>query len=251
MSLMDHPEGNYRFLPGIAPYSCGAVSVPGFEIVHAVFQRPLPYPEGFQRIAGHLASAARPKAALCGIELRSPAPFSFAGFAAFNGEYAAILKGWNLFVNGINPVARTNVAPVVSPPPEPGLYAFSYTRPCAGAQPPTFVVAGAGELPEGVLAADGIVAPGDTSPRGIATKAGFVMGLMERRLQGLGADWPLVNAIDVYTVHSLGSILPELVLKRAGAAAVHGVRWHYSRPPITDIEFEMDLRGARTEVHLE
>jgi hypothetical protein len=250
MSLTDHPEGNYRFLPGIAPYSCGAVSAPGFEIVHAVFQRPLPYRTGFERIAEHLAAAARPKAALCGIELRSPAPFSFAGFAAFNGEYAAILKAWGLFVNGANPVARTNVAPVVGPPAEPVLYGFSYTRPCSGPQPLTFVVAGAGELPEGVLAAEGIVARGDTSPRGIATKAEFVMELMESRLRGLGADWPLVNAIDVYTVHSLDTVLPELVLSRAGASAVHGVRWHYSRPPITEIEFEIDLRGTRTEVHL-
>jgi len=250
MSLMDHPEGDYRFLPGIAPYSCGAVSVPGFEIVHAVFQQPLPYRTGFEWIAEHLASAGRPKAALCGIELRSPAPFSFPGFAAFNAEYAAILKAWSLFVNGINPVARTNVAPVVNPPSEPALYGFSYTRPCVKAQSPTFVVAGAGELPEGLLAAESIVARGDTSPHGIATKAAFVMDLMERRLRGLGADWPLVNAIDVYTVHSLDTVLPELVLNRVGPASVHGVRWHYSRPPITEIEYEMDLRGTRTEVHL-
>ena len=250
MSLTNHPEGNYRFLPGIAPYSCGAVSAPGFEIVHAVFQQPLPYRAGFERIAEHLAATGRPKSALCGIELRSPAPFSFAGFAAFNGEYAAILKEWGLFVNGVNPVARTNVAPVVNPPAEPALYGFSYTRPCAGAQLPTFVVAGAGELPEGILAAESIVARGDTSALGIATKAAFVMDLMERRLFGLGADWPLVNAIDVYTIHSLDRVLPELVLRRAGPAAVHGARWHYSRPPITEIEYEMDLRGTRTEVHL-
>jgi hypothetical protein len=251
MPLMDHPEGNYRFLPGIAPYSCGAVSIPGFEVVHAVFQQPLPYRAGFERIANHLTATARPKAALCGIELRSPAPFSFSGFAAFNGEYAAILKEWGLFVNGINPVARTNVAPVVRPPNEPALYGFSYTRPCTGAQPPTFVVAGAGELPEGILAAESIVALGDVSPQGIATKAAFVMDLMERRLRGLGADWLLVNAIDVYTVHPFDAILPKLVLNRAGPASIHGVRWHYSRPPITDIEFEMDLRGTRTEVHLD
>ena len=250
MPLTDHPEGNYRFLPGIAPYSCGAVSVPGFEIVHAVFQQPLPYRAGFERIAGHLAAAARPKAALCGVELRSPAPFSFPGFASFNGEYAAILKAWGLFVNGINPVARTNVAPVIGPPGEPVLYAFSYTRPCANPQPPTFVVAGAGELPEGILAAESIVALGDTSPNGMTTKAAFVMDLMENRLLGLGADWPLVTAIDVYTVHSIDSILPDVVLQRAGVAGTHGVRWHYTRPPIADIEFEMDLRGTRTEMHL-
>lgn len=250
MPLMDHPEGNYRFLPGIAPYSCGAVSVPGYEIVHAVFQQPLPYRIGFERIAGHLTAAGRPKTALCGIELRSPVPFSFPGFAAFNAEYAAILKEWGVFVNGINPVARTNVAPVVRPPGEPSLYGFSYSRPCAGTQPLTFVVAGAGELPEGILAAESIVALGDTSPNGITTKAAFVMDLMEARLHGLGADWSLVNAIDIYTIHSLDTVLPEIVLNRAGAACAHGVRWHYTRPPITDIEYEMDLRGTRTEVHL-
>jgi hypothetical protein len=225
--------------------------VPGFEIVHAVVHRPLPYRAGFDRIAEYLAEAGRPKAALCGIELRSPAPFSFPGFAAFNGEYAAILKEWGLFVDGVNPVARTNVAPVVRPPAEPVLYGFSYTRPCAGPQPPTFVVAGAGELPEGVLAPESIVAPGDTSPRGITAKAAFVMDLMERRLLGLGAAWSLVSAIDVYTVHSLDAVLPELVLNRSGPAAVHGVRWHYSRPPVTGVEYEMDLRGTRTEMHVE
>ena len=68
---------------------------------------------------------------------------------------------------------------------------------------------------------------------------------------GLGADWSRVNAIDVYTVHSLDAILPECVLNRAGASAVHGIRWHYTRPPITEFEFEMDLRGVRTELHLE
>lgn len=250
MPLTVHPEGNYRFLPGIAPYSCGAVSEPGYEVVHAVFQQPPPYRAGFDRIAGHLAAVGRPRAAMCGIELRSPAPFSFPGFAAFNGEYAAILKEWGLFVDGTNPVARTNVAPAVRPPAEPVLYGFAYTRPCSADQPLTFVVAGAGELPEGVLAANGIVAAGDTSPRGIGTKAEFVMGLMEHRLRGLGADWSLVNAIDVYTVHSLDAVLPNLLLSRAGPAGVHGVRWHYSRPPITGIEFEMDLRGTRAELHL-
>ncbi len=56
MPLIDHPLGNYRFLPGIAPYSCGVVSVPGFEIVHVTFQRPVPYRDGFERIAQHLAA---------------------------------------------------------------------------------------------------------------------------------------------------------------------------------------------------
>lgn len=250
MPLTDHPFGGYRFLPGIARYSCGVVSAPGFEIVHVTLHQPAPYRRGFEVIERHLDSVGRTRAALCGIELRSPCPFSFEGFAQFNASYARILEGWGLFVGGVSPVARTNVAPEVGPPGEPVLYGFSYSRPCDPSLPPTFVVAGAGELPEGVLAAEAIVRAEDASPEGIAAKAAFVMDLMEHRLHGLGGDWPAVTAIDVYTVHPVGRLLPEVILRRAGAAGAHGVRWFYSRPPIVGIEYEMDLRGVRTELRI-
>lgn len=248
MSLMDHPIGNYRFLPGIAPYSCGVVSSPGFEIVHVTLQRPVAYHAGFEKVAAYLAAANRPKTALCAIELRSPQPFSFQGFADFNAEYADILQRWGLFVDGLNPVARTNVAPVINPPSEPSLFGFSFTRPCAESSQPTFVVAGAGELPEGILSQDGIIALGNTSPNGLAIKAQFVMDLMETRLRGLGADWPLVRTVNVYTAHSLTSLLPEIILGRIGPASSCGITWHLSRPPIEKIEYEMDLRGTRTDL---
>jgi hypothetical protein len=248
MPLTDHPAGDYRFLPGIAPYSCGAVSQPGFEIIHVTFQRPIPYRSGFERIAEFLSAEGRPKAALCGIELRSPRPYSFQGFADFNAGYATTLKNWGVFVDDVNPVARTNVAPVISPPSEPLLYGFSFTRPCRADQPPTFVVAGAGELPEGILSREGIISLSNTSAQGLAIKARFVMDLMENRLRGLGVDWPLVSAVNVYTRHSLTPLMPEVILDRIGAAGIHGVNWHYSRPPIEEIEFEMDVRGTRTEL---
>jgi hypothetical protein len=250
MPLIDHPSGAYRFLPGIAPYSCGVVSAPGYEIAHVTLHRPIPYAQGFDVIERHLGAERRPKAALCGIELRSPAPFSFQGFAEFNAGYTQILEGWGLVVGDVNPVARTNVAPAVEPPPEPVLYGFSYSRPCDPSLPPTFVVAGAGELPEGVLEAGGIFRAGDTSPEGIAAKAQFVMDLMENRLRGLGGDWPDVTAIEIYTIHPVEPLLPEIILGRAGATATHGIRWFYSRPPIVGIEYEMDMRGVRTELRL-
>ncbi len=250
MTLTDHPEGGYRFLPGIAPYSGGVVSAPGHDVAHVTLHRPLPYRRGFDVIERHLASEARPKAALCGVELRSPQPFTFDGFAGFNAGYARILEAWGLFVGGVNPVARTNVAPEVDPPAEPLLYGFSYSRPCDPSLPPTFVVAGAGELPEGVLSPEAIVRGGETSAEAIAAKARFVMGLMEDRLHGLGGDWPGVTAIDVYTVHPVGALLPEIILGRVGAAAAPGVHWFYSRPPIEGIEYEMDVRGVRAEVRL-
>ena len=214
------------------------------------FQRPLPYRSGFEQIEKALAANDRPKAALCGIELRCPKPYTFPGFASFNAEYAAILKDWGVFVNGVNPVARTNVAPVVLPPTEPLLYGFSFTNPCPEGLLSTFVVAGAGELPEGILAREGIVALGDTSVEGLKIKSRFVMDLMESRLRGLGVDWPLVSAIDIYTAHSLTPLLPEIVLSRVGAASIHGVSWHFTYPPIEEIEYEMDMRGVRTELRL-
>jgi hypothetical protein len=161
-----------------------------------------------------------------------------------------VLESWGLFVNGVNPVARTNVAPEVTRVTEECLFAFSYTRPCVSGLPATFIVAGGGELPEGVLAAEAIVARGDVSAAGLVTKARFVLGLMEDRLRGLGRDWPAVTAIDVYTVHGLDQVVREVVLPQAGIAALAGVTWYYTRPPIEEIEFEMDLRGVRTELRL-
>jgi hypothetical protein len=35
-----------------------------------------------------------------------------------------------------------------------------------------------------------------------------------------------------------------------GVGAAHGVRWHFSRPPIVSIEYEMDVRGVRREILL-
>ena len=78
-------------------------------------------------------------------------------------------------------------------------------------------------------------------------KARFVMELMETRLSGLGVDWSSVSTVDIYTTHSLDRLLPEIVLPRIGAVSIHGVAWHYSRPPVEEIEYEMDLRGVRTE----
>ena len=114
MPLTDHPTANYSFLPGIAPYSCGVVSAPGYELVHATFHRPSEVVAGFERVAAHLELEGRPHTALCAIELRSPEPFTFEGFAEFNAGYRQILERWGVFVDGVNPIARTNVAPAIA-----------------------------------------------------------------------------------------------------------------------------------------
>lgn len=250
MSLIVHPSGQYAFLPGIAPYSGGVVSVPGSEIVHVTLAAPVPWRRGFELVDQFLSAQGRPRAALCGMELRSPRPMSFSGFAEFNALYARVLRDWGVFLDGINPVARTNVAPHPGSLAEPSLFGFSFTTPADPSLPATFVVAGGGELPEGVLAREAIVALGDLSPAGLLAKARFVLGLMETRLRALGGDWSTVSAIDLYTIHSLDQVVPEVLLPSVGPAALRGFCWYPTRPPIDEIEFEMDLRGVRRELQL-
>ncbi len=245
--LIDHPRGNYSFLKGIAPYSAGAVASKGFEIEHARLHAVVPLRAGFDAVSAHLKSIGVPRQALCGMELRSPRPFTFEGFSKFNAGYIEILKTWNILLDGVNPVARTNVAPEANPPAEPSLYGFSYVvpRPSANKRwPVSFVIAGAGELPEGTLDPQTVIRRGDTSPGAIVEKARFVMELMNARLKELGAAWADVTVAEIYTVHDVHPLLKSGLLP----AATHGYTWHYSRPPIVTIEYEMDLRGCRREV---
>ena len=244
---VDFPEGGYRYIPGVFQYSAGVAALPGFEIVHARFHRPVPLAEGFTRIADHLAAAGRPLTAFCACELRSPAPFTETGFRAFNEAYVGTLSEWGLFKDGKNPVARSNVCPEIAPPAEPSFYAFSYTAPAADNAPPTAVIAGSGEVPEGQSNyRDHVVRLGDTSPDGLAEKAHFVLGEMERRLAALGMTWTDATATQVYTVHDLYPFLADAIVARGAAA--HGLVWHYCRPPVVDLEFEMDCRAARREL---
>ena len=245
--LVENRRGNYSFLKGIAPYSAGVAAEAGFEVVHVRLARFLPLRAGFDAVEAHLKSAGRPMQALCGMELRSPRPFSFAGFQQFNAGYIDILKKWDIFLDGMNPVARTNIAPAVNPPAEPSLYGFSYTVP-SKAKRKTFVIAGAGELPEGSLDPHDVVRRGESSADAIQEKAHFVLGLMEGRLRGLGADWNDVTVTEIYTVHDIHPFLEKELLSRLGEGGAHGLTWHYSRPPIESIEYEMDLRGCGTEL---
>lgn len=246
--LIAKPEGHYHFLKGIDPYSCGVIADSGWEIVHVTLEQALPWRRGFERIEAHLHEVGRDRQALCGIELRSPAPFTMAGFIAFNRGYCRVLRAWDLYVGELNPIARTNVAPLFDPPEEPVLHAFSYTVPAAVDAPQTLVIAGAGELREGVLVEQGIVRCGDTGEDAMREKVSYVVDVMVERLFGLGGSWGLVDVVDVYTVHSLDGLVEDILFNRIEPAQRHGFRWHFTRPPVVDIEFEMDMRGVRRDL---
>ncbi|MBV7329578.1 RidA family protein [Chloroflexi bacterium TSY] len=248
MNGTDNNKGNYHFVSGIAPYSAGVVAMTGFEIIHVTLKDPVPYQQGFDLIDQHLTTEERPRHALCAIELRLPQALPFNGFTSFNTDYRALLTEWDLLLEDENPVARTNVAPEIRPPSEPSLYGFSYTTACEPDSPRTFVVAGAGDLRDQAdLQSSAVVRPGETSTDALVEKATCVMGVMEERLFGLGCNWDDVTTVNVYTVQPLHNVLVETILQPLPAAAIHGVQWYYSHPPIDELVFEMDLRGVRKE----
>jgi hypothetical protein len=217
------PEAGYRFIPGVYQYSAGVAAEPGFRLERVRFAEPLPLMAGFARIAAHLAALGRPKLAFAACELRSPAPFTEEGFAAFNLVYGGVLQEWGLFRDGLNPVARSNVGAA-----------------------PSFAVAGSGEAAEGKGDyRSNTVALGDVSPAGMLAKARWVLGEMERRMGLLGADWRATTGVQAYTVHDMGPFFAEEIVRRG--AARHGLTWQYCRPPVVDLEFEMDCRGIARE----
>lgn len=249
--LTPNPYGNYHFLPGGDPYSSGVIADAEHEIVHVTLKRLRPWREGFAFIEQHLEAVGRPKQALCGVELRSPRPFPRNGFIEFNRGYRQLLEEWGLLVDGQNPVARTNVAPEWNPPSEESLYGFSYTVPRTEPGGPSFVVAGGGELRGGPMQEAEVIAPGDTSPEGLRQKAEYVMKAMARRLEGLGVSWEHATVTEIYTVYPLYSFVGPVILDQIGASTLHGLRWFHARPPIDELDYEMDVRGVRTELYLD
>src|SRR6266567_3654070 len=153
--------GGYRFIPGVFPYSGGVAALPGHAIERVRFHTPVPLAEGFAKIRKILAARGQPLTALCACELRSPAPFTEAGFPAFNKVYVGVLAE------------------------------------------------------------------------------------MERRLSALGFAWHDTTATQVYTVHDLHPVLAEEIVRRGAARA--GLTWHFARPPVIELEYEMDCRGVRHE----
>lgn len=239
------PSGGYAFAPGVFQYSGGVAALPGYRIERARFSSVVPLAEGFSRIADHLARLGRPLTAFCACELRSPGQFSEEGFRAFNTNYANVLREWDIMHDDVNPVARANVCPEGAALEEPGFHAFSYTVPADG-NDQTFVISGSGEAPEGKgNYRDHIIRRGETGPEALREKARWVLGEMERRMACFGARWEATTGVQLYTVHDIHPFLAEEIVGRG--AARHGLNWHFARPPIVELEYEMDCRRVMAE----
>ena len=244
-----HRPGGYRFIPGVFQYSAGVAAEIGYAIHRITFIQMPSLMDGFAAIERHMSSLGLPLQSLCQCELRSPAPFTDEEFLTFNRRYVETLERWGIIQNGVNPVARSNLCPRVAPPREPSFFSFSYTVPQATNPMTTFVIAGCGEAPEGKANyRDHIIRRGEVSQSALFEKAVFVLNEQSRRLKVLNFDWTDVTATNVYTIHYLSEQVIDEIRHRTPAP--RGLTWYDCRPPVVDIEFEMDCRRVAQESYL-
>jgi hypothetical protein len=249
IETIEADNSGYRFMPGVSQYSCGIGALAGFTIERVRFASVVPLQQGFDKIAEIIRAAGRPLTAFGACELRSPAPFTEAGFKAFNEIYIKTLIEWGVMKEGVNPVARSNVCPKLDPPPEPGFQAFSFTTVAPNA-PASFVISGSGESVEGKANyRDHTVRLGDTSPQAMLEKARWVLDEMERRMSALSGGWRQTTAVQLYTIRDVFPFLESELGKRG--ARRPGLTWHFCRPPVVDLEYEMDCRRVHVERVLE
>ncbi|TFY97273.1 hypothetical protein [Ramlibacter rhizophilus] len=241
--LVEFPAGGYRYLPGGFQYSAAVQALPGHAIERVRLPRLVPLAEGFAAIERHLRAQGRPLTALCACELRSPGQMSEAEFIAFNRQYVRTLQDWGLMEGERNPVARCNLVPVDEVPAQAGFHAFSYTVVADGAAG-DFVVSGAAECPDKPNYREHIVRLGETSPEALADKLRFALGDLGTRLDLLGIAGREVMETRLYTVHVIDTLHDELA---ARGLAGGGVGWHRVRPPVKDLEIEVDARRTRCE----
>jgi len=224
--------GGFRFLATDGPFSAGVAAEPGYAIVRLIAPRYTPLAEGFRLVERTLEVAGRTPAALCAMELRVPKPMSRAGFEEFNRGYVAQHERWGLRVDGHMASARTNVAPEVDPPGEPSLHAFCYT--IDGKAPRnTFVISGVAEPP--------------------GTKGGptafwkVIVETIDANMAALEVAWADVTEAQIYGTRADHELFGEGGLLRFGELVRPGLRWFFSRPPIDDLNLEIDVRGLASE----
>ena len=111
---------------------------------------------------------------------------------------------------------------------------------------PVFVIAGGAEARGGAGSyPERIVRYRDLSPDGWKEKVRFTVGAMENRLAAFGFGWKDTTAAQAYTVHDFHPVIADELVRRGATRS--GLTWHFARPPVIDLEYEMDCRRVMRE----
>ena len=230
---MKHNDaGDYSFLGHERrPFSSGVVADPGFDIVHATFRQPVSLETGIEAATIHVSKVGRPARSLTGFELRIPRPLSRAQFDEFNTGYVALLRSVGLDLDGAIPAARTTVAPLMGSVDEASVFGFSFTAPGSHGRP-AFVLSG---VPEEIQ--------GDT-----AAMLANICDILSARAAGLGIELRDSTDIQLYAAGAVDERAVAGVERAFGEAAINGLRWFPSLPPIEGLRFEIDARSSGSHV---
>ena len=95
-------------------------------------------------------------------------------------------------------------------------------------------------------ACERIVRYRDLSLAGLQEKVRFtVREQMESRLAEFGSGWKDVTGTQAYSIRDFHPAMSEELVDRG--AMYSGLTWHFARPPVIDLEFEMDCRRVMRE----
>lgn len=228
MRTETNKAGGYSFIPDIRAFSLGVIAEDGYCIVRASLSARTPLAELPSVVNSVLADYDRPPQALCGVELRSPNPMSQQEFDRFNEDYATTLDALEITIDGTNPVARTNVVPLLNPVSECEIHAISFTVPRANAGG-DYVLAGAAELD-------------DCST--VEARVVSVLEQLKNRITSLGSTRrPTVAA--VYSADGVDRAMVEQIGAGLGQSEL---RVTIAHPPVKGLKFEMDARAIDTGV---
>ena len=86
----------------------------------------------------------------------------------------------------------------------------------------------------------------DLSPDVIRDKVRFTVGAMEQRLAAFGFDWSDTTGVQAYSIRDFYPVLADELVRRGATRS--GLTWHFARPPVIDLEYEMDCRRVLREV---
>ena len=70
--------------------------------------------------------------------------------------------------------------------------------------------------------------------------------VMELRMAALGFGWADVTATQVYTIFEIHPLMADEFVRRAAMSG--GLTWHFARPPVQGLDFEVDVRGVAHEL---
>lgn len=240
--LSPHPTAHYSFLENGPPYSSGVIAQSGAQIDVVRLRVAMATNEALDFAETFLNRHDEPLQALCSLEYRMPTALSFEEFQEYNEGYRQALRERDLLLDGANPIARTNVVPLRNAPERPGVVGFGFVHKSRQSTA-SFIVAGGGEVQNGRLGEASIVAPDDLSETGLRRKSATVREEMKDRLERLGVTPEQVHEVNVYSAVTLPYVVIQDILGDFPVAGVSGINRHWSRPPIAQLDFEMDLRA--------